>query len=227
MKAIYALIVGIFCLSALPAQADVTGAGDAAVIARLTVIYETLKEQYEKQLKLIREAKIQNENMIKVRETAVMVKKEYDFARNFNLERELDQIKHDIGNLTLLDNMDGKSDETKFKMLAKEIERRFENDPSLSSVNAKRKLASQVAALERFNALRKAKTGEAKDLASGAKTDKETQASAASSCALIAALELAREERRIREEMEKTETELENENLEQDYIDVLERMADK
>jgi len=229
VRIIASLVCSLCLLAAIgsSARADMTGAGDAAIIVKLTTIYNAIKEQYQKQVELIKEAKVQTENMQKVKEMAVTVKKEYDFARNFNIERELNNIKDDMGGLTLLDNMDGKSPERQFEMLSREINRRFEANESKSSDEAKRKLAAQLASLQRLMALQKSKAQEAEALASGTKTDKEVQASAASSCALVAALELAREQRRIEEEMRAVDQQYQKKVLDQTYENVVDKMAEK
>ena len=100
-------------------------------------------------------------------------KKEYNFAKNFNLERELKKIERDLYGLTLLDNIDGKSPQRQFDMLMRELDHRFEGKNSPSSIKAKRKLASQLASLKRLTALQKAKNQEAGDFAGGGKSEKE------------------------------------------------------
>lgn len=227
MKNIVIVSTLFLALSATSVRADMTGASDAAIIAKLTYVYKVLKEQYANQIELIRQAKIQSENVIKVKEFATTAKKEYDFARNFDLERELDKIKNDIGGLTLIDNMEGADAERKFDLLSREVDKRFEDDDSEAGMEAYRKLSSRLASLKRFHELQETKAEEAENLARGDMSEKENSASVASSCALLAALELSREKRRIEEEMQDIDDKKEKEQLDEAYGDVLKKMSEK
>ena len=227
MKSIVIVGAVFLALSATSVRADMTGASDAAIIAKLTYVYNVLKEQYANQIELIRQAKIQSENVIKVKEFADTAKKEYDFARNFDLEREIGKIKNDIKGLTLMDNMEGADTERQFDLLSREIDNRFEYDDSETGIEAHRRLSSRLASLKRLHELQNTKTEEAEKLARGDMSEKENNASMASSCALIAALELSREQRRIEEEMQDIDDKKEKENLDEAYGKVLEKMSQK
>jgi hypothetical protein len=227
MKTIVIASIVFLALSATTVRADMTGASDAAIIAKLTYVYKVLKEQYANQIELIRQAKIQSENVIKVKEYAVQAKKEYDFARNFDLEREIAKIKNDISRLTLLDNADGVDPERQFDLLSREIDRRFEDDDSEAGIEAHRKLSSRMASLKRLHELQNTKAEEAEKLAKGEMSEKENNASVASSCALIAALELSKEQRRIEQEMQGIDDQKEKEGLNEAYMNVLGKMSEK
>jgi hypothetical protein len=123
--------------------------------------------------------------------------------------------------------MDDKSDERKFELLMREIDRRFEGEQSEKSRNARRKLASQLNSIKRLQAIQKSKTKEAESLTKGEKSEKEAISSVASSCALIAALELANEQRRIEQEMKGTDQDYQNDSLGKTYKDVVDRMSKK
>lgn len=224
------LVIATIIFLALPAanaRADMTGASDAAIIAKLTYVYDVLKEQYASTVELIRQAKIQSDNLIKVKDFATTAKREYDFARNFDLEREITGVKNDIAGLSLLDNLEGVDDDRKFDLLMREVNRRFESDDSEAGANARRKLSSRLASLKRLNELQTTKAEEAETLARGDMSEKENNASVASSCALLAALELSREQRRIEEDMQSIDDRNEKDRLDEAYGNVIEKMSQK
>ena len=225
-KIMIAMSIALFA-SGTVARADMTGASDAAIIAKLTYVYNVLKEQYANQIEMIREAKVQSDNLRKVKDFADTAKREYDFVRNFDLERELNKIKNDIVGLTLLDNMDGADPERKFDLLSREIDNRFENDDSEAGADARRKLSSRLASLKRLFELQNTKAEEAENLAKGDMSEKENNASTASSCALLAALELSREQRRIEQEMQNIDDDNQKDKLDEAYGAVLDKMSRK
>jgi hypothetical protein len=227
MKNTVITIAAVLALSATCVRADMTGASDAAIIAKLTYVYNVLKDQYANQIELIRQAKIQSESVVKVKEFAVTAKREYEFSRNFDLERELAQIQDDIAGLSLLDNMDGADPQRLFDLLMREIDNRFEDDDSEAGRAARRKLTSHLASIKRLNELQDTKAEEAQELAAGEMSEKESGASVASSCALMAALELSREQRRIEQEMQDIDEQREKERLDDAYRDVLEKMSEE
>lgn len=207
--------------------ADMTGSGDMAIVAKLSAIYKAIKDQYEGTVALLRETKIQSENLKTIQATAKAVKGEMDFLKNLDLERELKAIEGDIQGLTLLDDIDGKNTDRQFDMMMRELDRRFEGQTSEASRDTKRKIASKLNSLKRFSELQKTKNKEAAEFASGSMSEKEAITSIASSNALLAALELAKEQRRIEQAMENTDELHERKKVHKAYTEAIDRMSQK
>lgn len=195
------LVVACFFLP-LSAEADLFGGSDSIVIVKLSAIYNQLKEYYETNMQILQQAKMQSDNLKKMSQLAQDAKQEYEFVSNFSIQRELRKIKDDIEGLTNLDNLDGKNAEQTFRLLKAEIDRRFRFGTPEEKAKAA-ELKSQLTAIERLDALQKAKLEEAQTVGTSNQNQKDTLNSVASSCALISAVQLAQEQRRLEEEMAK------------------------
>jgi len=219
---VFAVVVSLFFVS--PAFGDLTGAGDAAMTLQLTKIYAILVSKYSAVLKNLQELKTQSAFLTDMVEKGRMLKKEYDFVRNFRVEAVINRVKNDFENLTLLDNLDGQSPEQQFEMMLAEIDRRFEQ-PNDENEKMKRKLKGRVKELQRLQALLEAKLDEAKKLTENNNNIKNINNSIATTNCLLLSLEVQRQQRAILEQAQDINEEKEMKSKVDDFQDALRKMG--
>jgi len=219
---VFAVVVSLFFVS--PAFGDLTGAGDAAMTLQLTKIYAILVSKYSAVLKNLQELKTQSAFLTDMVEKGRMLKKEYDFVRNFRVEAVINRVKNDFENLTLLDNLDGQSPEQQFEMMLTEIDRRFEQ-PNDENEKMKRKLKGRVKELQRLQALLEAKLDEAKKLTENNNNIKNINNSIATTNCLLLSLEVQRQQRAILEQAQDINEEKEMKSKVDDFQDALRKMG--
>lgn len=207
-----------------PVQADMFGASDSVMIMKLTAIYNTLKDYYLNGIELLNQAKAQSNNLKKISQLTKDIEGEYDFVKNFSLERELANIKGDLGDLSNLDNLDGKSTEEQLKLIRRDVDRRFRYSNTKEERDKYANLKSRTEEIERLQKLKDAKAEESKELASKEKTEKEYLASISSSTALISGLQLAEEQRRAEEDLGKDINDNDSDNLNGQFKDALKHL---
>jgi len=217
---VFAVVVSLFFVS--PAFGDLTGAGDAAMTLQLTKIYAILVSKYSAVLKNLQELKTQSAFLTDMVEKGRMLKKEYDFVRNFRVEAVINRVKNDFENLTLLDNLDGQSPEQQFEMMLTEIDRRFEQ-PNDENEKMKRKLKGRVKEL--LQALLEAKLDEAKKLTENNNNIKNINNSIATTNCLLLSLEVQRQQRAILEQAQDINEEKEMKSKVDDFQDALRKMG--
>lgn len=204
-------------------RADMTGASDSVIIVKLTAIYNVMKEYYDNGMQILQQAKMQSDNLKKMSQLAQEAKGEYDFCTNFSIQNELKKIERDIEGLTSLDNLEGKTPEQIFRTLRSEIDRRFRYGTAEEKEKAA-ELKSHVETMERLNALKEAKTQESVAVGTTDRSQKDHLASIASSCALMSSLQLAREQRRVEEELGRQQSKIEADDLTDDFDNALDKM---
>ncbi|MCP4747030.1 MAG: hypothetical protein GY874_12960 [Desulfobacteraceae bacterium] len=201
----------VLCAALFPGKlrADAFGASDSVMIMKLSSIYAVLKEHYVNAQEVLANAKIHTQDLSDIKNFSREMYREYQFVRDFDGQKELKNIANDIKGLTYLDNLDGKSLFEKIRLIDKEISRRFGSGNQLAD-EAKKRLAM----LERLARLQQAKTDEAAYVTDESRSDKDLATTTASSTALIAALMVAQEQRRVEEQMQALDAERErNETL--------------
>lgn len=203
---VFFLFAGLLPLSA---TADLTGAGDAATVAKLSQLYAVMKEYLDNAKQVLQEARIQSDNLKDMRDLSKEVYKEYKFVKNFNAQYEIDRLQDDINGLTYLDNMDGKSTKEQINLLLKEVDRRIRRSTTAKEREKHKQTKEHLLTIERLSALQDAKTQEVADITSQANNEKTLQASTASSTALISSLMLAEEQRRLQRETNQIQEEQE------------------
>jgi len=219
---VFAVVVSLFFVS--PAFGDLTGAGDAAITLQLTKIYAILTSKYAEALKRLQELKTQSAFLTDMVDKARMLKKEYDFVRNFRVEAVINRVKNDFENLTLLDNLDGRSPEQQFEMMLTEIDRRFDK-PNDEDEKMKRKLKGRVRELQRLQALLEAKLDEAKTLTENDNNIKSIHNSIATTNCLLLSLEAQRQQRAILEQVQDINEEKERQSNVDDFQKALRKMG--
>ena len=221
-KTVFAVVMSLFFAS--QAFADVTGAGDSMITLQLTKIYAILTTKYSAVLKTLQELKTQNAFLQNMVDKARMMKKEYDFVRNFRVENVINRVKNDFENLTLLDNLDGRSPEQQFEMMLTEIDRRFDK-PNDEDEKMKKKLKGRVHELQRLQALLEAKLEEAKKLTKNDNNIKTIHNSIATTNCLLLSLEVQRQQRAILEQAQDINEEIEMESKVDDFQKALRKMG--
>lgn len=221
-KTVFVVVVSLFFAS--QAFADLTGAGDSMITLQLTKIYAILTTKYSTLLKTLQELKAQNAFLQNMVEKARMMKKEYDFVRNFSVEAVINRVQNDFENLTLLDNLDGRSPEQQFEMMLSEIDRRFDK-PNDDDEKMKRKLKGKVKELQRLQALLEAKLEEAKTLTENDSNIKSIHNSIATTNCLLLSLEVQRKQKAIIEEAQNINEEKEMKSQVDDFQKALKKMG--
>ncbi len=221
-KTVFAVVVSLFFAS--QAFADLTGAGDSMITLQLTKIYAILTTKYSAVLKTLQELKTQNAFLTDMVDKARLLKKEYDFVRNFSVEAVINRVKNDFENLTLLDNLDGRSPVRQFEMMLTEIDRRFDK-PNDEDEKIKRKLKGRVKELQRLQALLEAKLEEAKTLTENDSNIKSINNSIATTNCLLLSLEAQRQQREILEQVQDINEEKEMESQIDDFEKALRKMG--
>lgn len=219
-----AVIALCVMLSAGTAHADMFGASDSVIIMKLTSIYTALKEYYDSNVQVLAQAKIQSDNLKKLSAWSKELQREYEFVKNFSLEREIENIKDDLDALSNLDNLDGRSPEDQLRMIRNDIDRRFKTSSSKEERERHKHLKSHVETIERLNKIQQAKAEEAKKHATEEQNEKTSMASIASSCALISSLQLSQEQRRAEEVLAEDIQKHEFEKLNADFKKALKNL---
>lgn len=217
----------IFVAALCPGRvaADMFGASDSVIIMKLSAIYNSCQQYYNKAVEVLKEAKVHSDRLNDIKKTSQQMYAKYKFVKNFDGQRELVKIKDDLKGLTYLDNLEGKSTETQIRLIMKEIDRRFGNSRDKDERELHRRMKDRLATLERLHKLQQAKAEEATQAAQGRENLNDLQITTASSTALMASLQLAAEQRRIRREIQAEAAQKEGEKLMDDFGVTLEKMS--
>lgn len=218
------IIFFLISISASTVHADMFGGSDSVIVVKLTGIYNTMKETYENSMQVLNEAKAQSDNLRKISQLTKELEAEYHFVKNFSIERELQNIVDDLGGLSNLDNLDGRSTVDQLRLIRSDIDRRFKNSSSQQEREKYARLKSRVKEIERLNQIQKTKADEAKIHATEEQNEKTSLASIASSCALISSLQLAQEQRRAEEDLAIDILKQESEALDGEFNKALSKM---
>ena len=182
----------------------------------IMAVVAELKKQYTQILKQLKEAKAANDTLRSVYDVSGKVYDEYKFVKNFSAEAEVNNIIRDIDGLTGLDDLGETDAEGKFKTLRAEINRRFKKEDKGKEV-----MLNRVAEMERLELLKKKKLKESAASAGGKLTDKGLQSSMASSNALLAAWEIEKKQKEIRQKMRHVESAQRAKEYEDGFINFL------
>lgn len=224
MKKIIILIF-VFIVSTLnPVSADMFGGTDSVMIAKLSAIYSTLKDYYQSGLKQLAEARAHSEELRKISQFTREAEREYNFVKNFSLERELNSIKDDIDGLSNLDNLDGKGTEEQLRLLRSEIDRRFTCTRDRAEKEKYRRLKEHLKNIERLNSLKMAKLDEAKLHNSEGQSEKTSLSSISSSVATLVALEMAEDQNKLEEDLAAELQKSEYDEIRNQFTDALSEM---
>lgn len=150
-------------------------------------IVTEIRAQTAQVVKQLKEMKSANDSLKEIYETSGKVYEEYKFVRDFSIEGEIRRMRSSIEGVTNLHHLGQASPEGKFRLLRAEIRQRYAEDK-----NTRDDMLRRVDELERIEQLQKAKLKEAEDAAGGRMTDKNINASNASSAAILAVGELER-----------------------------------
>ncbi len=189
---------GIFIFLLLSSNAGAQDFGASAL--KLSAIYEQLRKEYVAIMDQLEQAKAANSTMREIYDVSGDIYDEYRFIDDFSTEAQIRMITHDIEGLTGLPGLSETDNEGKFRILRAEISRRFEDEPE-----TEQGLLTQVSELERLEALKQAKLEEAAAAGAGDMNDKNLSSSIASSSALIAATQVAEQQKAVQEAMSRTQ----------------------
>ena len=162
---------------------------DAVSSIELKQIALDIKAQLLNTIELLKEATVQSKTMLEMRELAINMKNNYDFVRNFDFERYMQDIVDEIEGITLLDNMRGKDFDRQFDLLMKEVDRRFTDEEERS--NAKYLISD----LKKLYALQVAKSEESAAIVGGKLNYANNIATTASNSGLSLILQSKQEQR--------------------------------
>ncbi len=191
----YGLTICLFIFFTGQAQAFTDGS-----VIKLSEIVLMLKQEYKAILDQLKEAKAANDSMRQIYAISGEMYDEYRFIENFSSDAEIRRITRDIKGLTGLTGLNEADGEGRFRILRNEINRRFKNEDATRS-----ELLNQVSELERLEALKQKKLEEAAEAGAGNMNDKNLNSSIASSNALISAMQIAEQQRKLQEEMRRRE----------------------
>ncbi|KAF0190504.1 MAG: hypothetical protein FD165_2672 [Gammaproteobacteria bacterium] len=191
-------LITLACLAVLSGNVQAAGFSDVKIIAELKAMYEKLNEQ-------LQTMKTTNSAMNDVRNLYRESAEAYDEVVNFDIEHIENRLRRDFGNLTALDDMNGRPLRQQLDTIARELDRRVAEAPPeqkeavQASVNRQKQLLSRyetLAALQGalMNNLERSK----KDI--DVRTAAQIQAQNDSILAMLNALEA---EQRLTEQMAK------------------------
>lgn len=100
----------------------------------LTQMYAALKEQLEALKEQLEEVKVASDQVYKAREYLEAVRGEYEFARRFNPQRELNSLVGWADGMTNLNDLEDRSWQDKWYLLSGEIDKRFEHSNATPEV---------------------------------------------------------------------------------------------
>jgi hypothetical protein len=197
-------IIGGFLIVFMCSSAVSDPFSNSVNVKYLSAMYAQLQQRYKVAIDQLDSAKKASDAMKKVQNLSQDLVSEYQFITTFSLENEIARIKNDIEGLTMLDNMQGMSMLDKIKVINSEIDRRFSYLPKdkQPSEEEKNKIKGQYADVAALQSLEAAKRTEALNASAGRLNDKNLASSAASSNALVSALLLAEEQRRLKLKIE-------------------------
>ena len=164
---------------------------DALSSIELKQIALDIKAQLLKTIELVKQATVQSKTMLEMRELAINMKDNYDFVRNFDLERFMGDVVDEIEGITLLDNMKGKDFDQQFDLLMREIDHRFTDEEEKDNVKY------FMEDLRKLYALQEMKAAESEAITSGKLNYANNVATTASNSGLSLIMQSKQEQREV------------------------------
>jgi len=178
-----------------------------------------MKMEYAEVIEQVRQLKLFNQHITGVLNGVKDLQREYQFVKNFSLERELDQLRYGVESITRLDNMEN-ADETieRINILLKEIEGRVRTEDEEAEWQEKRLEELQI----RLNALQQASLYYTRQAGGGGQqSTKDYLSGVNSATSVLAAQALEEKQANMEAEIKRTEAALQAVKSDAEILDYL------